>query len=382
MRVCISSAGPFYIYDLARQMERLGHLGRLYTAYPKWRVNHLPREKVKTFPWLMVPAIAYGRLGWSWRRDSLLWQVTDTFARWVAAHVEECAVFHHLSGCGGPAQQAARERFDAVIVCDRGSSHIVYQDEILAEESACWGLPYQPIDRRVVERELQEYAEADCIVVPSRFAYRSFREKGVSQEKLFQVSYGVDLSLFRPVPKRDDVFRVLFVGHLGLRKGIPYLLQAVASLRLARFELCLIGPLFPEMRPFLARYDGYYRWLGPIPRADLYQHYSQGSVFVMPSVEEGLALVQAQALACGLPVIATTNTGGEDLFTDGVEGFTVPIRSPEAIREKILYLYEHPEAREEMSRAALKRVATLGGWDTYGEQMAEVYRQARLPRRK
>lgn len=376
MKVCISSAGPFHAYDLARQMERLGGLCRLYTAYPEWKVEHLPKEKVRTFPWLMVPAVACGRLRWQWLRGTLNWWVVDTFDRWVAANLEDCQVFHHLSACAGPAQRVARERFGALTVCDRGSSHIVYQDEILAEEYAHWGLPYQPIDRRFVERELQEYTEADRIVVPSTFAYRSFVEKGVSQEKLCKVPYGVNLSVFQRIPKQDETFRVVFVGLLSLQKGIPYLLEAVASLRLARFELWLIGGVSPEIRPFLARYDGHYRWWGSIPRAELYQYYSQGSVFVLPSVQEGLALVQAQAMACGLPVIATTNTGGEDLFSDGVEGFIVPIRSPEAIREKIVYLYEHPDVREEMAQAALKRVENLGGWDTYGEQMLEVYRRA------
>ena len=105
-------------------------------------------------------------------------------------------------------------------------------------------------------------------------------------------------------------------------------------------------------------------------------------VFVLASVQEGLATVQGQAMACGLPVIATTNTGGEDLFTNGVEGFIVPIRSPEAIREKVLYLYEHPEVREEMSRAALQRVQQLGGWRDYGEQMVTMYEQALARRGK
>jgi glycosyltransferase involved in cell wall biosynthesis len=81
-------------------------------------------------------------------------------------------------------------------------------------------------------------------------------------------------------------------------------------------------------------------------------------------------------MACGLPVIATTNTGAEDLFTDGVEGFIVPIRNPEAIREKVLYLYEHREIRKEMARAALERVRSLGGWETYGSIIVAAYKEA------
>ena len=96
---------------------------------------------------------------------------------------------------------------------------------------------------------------------------------------------------------------------------------------------------------------------------------------VLASVEEGLAQVQAQAMACGVPVIATTNTGAEDLFADGVEGFIVPIRSPEAIREKIEWMMDNPALRDQMANAALERVKNLGGWNQYGERVELVYRE-------
>lgn len=96
---------------------------------------------------------------------------------------------------------------------------------------------------------------------------------------------------------------------------------------------------------------------------------------VLSSIEEGMAYIIGEAMACGCPVIATENTGGRDSLTDGVEGFIVPIRSPEAIAEKLVWLYEHPEKRRTMGAAALKRVRELGGWDTYGEGMLETFRK-------
>ena len=89
---------------------------------------------------------------------------------------------------------------------------------------------------------------------------------------------------------------------------------------------------------------------------------------VLPSIEEGLALVQGQALACGCPVLCSTNTGGEDLFTDGVEGFIVPVRDVPALTEKMQQLADDPALQAKMSEAALQRVRTLGGWDDYGNR--------------
>jgi glycosyltransferase involved in cell wall biosynthesis len=376
MRICVGSAGRFHAFDLARQMNRLGHLGRLYTALPRWKVDGLPQEKVSTFPWLMAPCVAFARFCRTGLPKQIDWMTIDTFGSWVARRLEACDIFHSLSCYGLRAHRVARERYGALTVCDRGSSHVLYQEEIMAEEHSLWKVPYHPVDPRVVERELQEYEECDLITVPSDFVYRTFVERGVAKEKLRLVPYGVDLSLFRPVAKGDRIFRVIYVGALSLRKGLLYLLQAAEPLRLPDFELWLIGPLDPEIKPFLEKCKGPFRYLGAIGRTELFSYYSQCSVFVMPSIEEGLALVQAQAMACGLPVVATTNTGASSVFTDGREGFIVPIRDARAIREKIVYLYEHPDRRDAMARAARERVQHLGGWDDYGNRMLSVYDDA------
>lgn len=374
MRVLVAAGGRFHVYDLAHQMERLGHLARLYAGYPKWKVRGVSRAKMRTFPWVIVPAWLLHRLGIAWVPKSIDRAAKLTFDRWVARNLEPCDVFHGLSQWATSAHRVARERYGALTVCDRGSSHIVYQDEILAEEFRRWGLPYPRIDPLMVERELQEYEECDMIMVPSGFVLRSFLEKGVPREKLVKVSYGVDLGMFRRVPKEDNIFRVIYVGGMGIRKGLPYLIEALAPLKLLDLGVWLIGGLMPEAQSFMRSLGPGFQYLGIKPRAELYRYYSQGSVFVIPSIEEGLALVQAQAMACGLPVIATTNTGAEDLFTDGAEGFIVPIRDPAAIREKVLFLYENREATREMGEAALKRVQGLGGWNAYGESAEAAYR--------
>ncbi len=89
----------------------------------------------------------------------------------------------------------------------------------------------------------------------------------------------------------------------------------------------------------------------------------------MPSIQEGMAMVQLQAMACGLPLITTTNTGGDDLITrNGEEGFVIPIRDVEAIKEKILYLYENQDIAKEMGEKAKKKVENGFTWDDYGDK--------------
>jgi len=376
MRVSIACQGRFHMFDLARQMARFGHLQRLYTGYPRFKVHGLENNTVRTFPWLMAPYMIANRLGLG---SVVRWMpslVNSSFDRWVAARLEPCDVYHCLSASGLYSHRVARGKYGALSVCDRGSTHISHQIDIVGEEFDLQGLPPPKVSQHLIDRELAEYEECDLICVPSRVAYDSFVQQGVPEQKLRINPYGVETDLFRPLPKMDDAFRVIYVGALSLRKGVQYLLEAVAELKLAKFETWLIGSSLPETRTILSRYRDRFKYVGVIDRRRLSYYYSQGSVFVLASVEEGLALVQAQAMACGLPVIATTNTGAPDLFTDGVEGFIVPIRDPEAIREKILLLYQNPALREEMSRAALRRVSAMGGWNEYGDRALRIYREA------
>jgi alpha-maltose-1-phosphate synthase len=364
------------MFDLARQMERLGHLGRLYTGYPRFKIKGLAKRKTSTFPWLMGSHMALGRVGFGRSAQRMEHSILTSFDRWIARRLDESDVFHWLSGSGLASHQVARQRFGALTVCDRGSTHILYQQKIMFEEFDRQGINLVETDKRIVERELAEYESCDLIFVPTELTYRSFIEYGISASKLRQNPYGVELEAFKPVAKKDDIFRVIYVGALSIRKGIRYLFEAIADLRLPKFETCLIGPLSPEIKTLLVRYRREFKYLGIIDRRRLHRYYSQGSVFVMPSIEEGLATVLSQAMACGLPVIATTNTGAPDLLTDGVEGFIVPIRDPEAIRDKILYLYRNPELRDEMSQAALQRVRSLRGWNDYGERAVAIYQEA------
>jgi starch synthase len=141
--------------------------------------------------------------------------------------------------------------------------------------------------------------------------------------------------------------------------------------------LRLVGGMCHEMVRYLRKFSTpeHVEFLGHVPQPKLKEIMSRSHVMVLPSIEEGLALVQAQALACGCPVIGTPNTGADDLFTNGKEGFIVPIRDPQTIANRLQLLADSPDHRSAMSKAALQRVAQLGGWSDYGERMAGVLQE-------
>jgi alpha-maltose-1-phosphate synthase len=380
MQVVQAVSGTFHHFDLARELESRGHLKRIYSTFPWMRLQResVPRERVRTFPWIHAPWMMAERYGLLPRRISVEIAQANIalFDSWVSRHLEECDTFVAISGSGVKSGAKAQRR-GARYVCDRGSSHIRYQKAILDEEYGRWGFRRENVDPRTVAREEAEYAQADAISVPSEFARRTFVEMGVPAEKVWKIPYGVRLDRFRKTGEPPaESFDVLFSGTVSLRKGVPYLLDAFAKFKHPKKRLRLVGPVEPTMGSLLGRFDlTNVELLGRLPQEQLAQWMSRSHVMVLPSIEEGLALVQGQALACGCPLISSVNSGGEDLFSDGVEGFLVPIRSADAIAEGLQRVADDSLLRQRMSQAALDRVRFLGGWREYGDQYTAFLRQ-------
>lgn len=378
LRVTVSVNGRFHAFELASQLAERGYLRRLITAYPRSVAlrRGAPKSNVVSLGPFYVFSRAFGTVHMAGRQWSLWPQLNEAFDRvsWRLIP-EDTNLYVGWSGCAERGILRARE-LGAVTVLERGSSHIEVQRRLLEEEYARWGARPDHIPAaRTVAKELREYDLAQYIAVPSSFNRRTFVEQGVPEEKIITIPYGIDVSGFSPAPSPPDVFRVLYAGTMSLRKGVHYLLEAFAGLTLPGAELWLVGAVLPEIEPFFARYEGTFRYFPPVPRPELARYYQASSMFAMCSIEEGMAQVQFQALASGLPLLCTTNTGGDDLISDGVEGFVVPIRDVDALREKIDYLYRHPEERRAMGRAGAERVRDRFSPHRYGEAIAQEYRR-------
>ena len=381
MKVALSTVGKFHTFDLARELHARGALAGIYSGYPQFKLRQegLPQDLIHTFPWVHGSYMAFP---WKHRLAPAVTQAWEnlnalSFGRWLESSVADCDVYVGLSGSTLRAGRKTQAR-GGKYVCDRGSAHIRTQDQLLREEHALWGLPYRGIDPRAIAREEAEYAAADCITVPSNFVLQSFVSQGVEPAKLRLLPYGVNLTRFHPTgAPQAGRFDVLFVGGMGLRKGVQYLVQAYQKLQHPAKSLTFVGAPSEELMAHLqARqlwpHDA--RVLGHMPQQALKDIMSRSHVLVLPSIEEGLAMVQAQAMACACPVIASTNTGSADLFTDGREGCIVPIRNADALAHSLQQLADHPEARARMAAQALQRVSRIGGWSSYGDSATAVYR--------
>ncbi len=378
MKVIISVGGRFHAFNLAQQLLKKDYLDFIITSYPKFMTRKwgLPDNKVKTIflkeilyrGWLKLPKIIKNL----YNPQYLTCNLFDIIA---SKKVKKADIFVVWSSFGLYSLRKAKE-LGAKVVLECGSSHILYATKILKEEYEKFGvkpsiesLPHP----KTTEKMLQEYQEADYIAIPSFFVKRTFLENNIPESKLIHIPYGVDLSNFKQVPKKDNIFRIIFAGTICLRKGVQYLIQAFNELKLPNSELVLLGYVDEDIKDFLKRHLNDKIIIKHVPHFELYKEYSQGSIFVLPSIEEGLARVILEAMACGLPVIVTTNTGGEDIIREGIDGFIIPIRDIEKLKEKILYFYKNPEIVKEMGENAKQRVKTGFTWDDYGEKMINAY---------
>ncbi|MBM4035731.1 MAG: glycosyltransferase family 4 protein [Planctomycetes bacterium] len=167
-------------------------------------------------------------------------------------------------------------------------------------------------------------------------------------------------------------FTVLFVGEIGLRKGALDLLEAWARVGLGDSRLVLCGGIEPAIA---RRVDDFRRRCAfetPGFARDMPAVYAAASVLVLPAIEDGFPLVVLEAMASGRPVVVSENTGSKDAVVEGESGFVVPIRSPDAIAEKLQWLHDHPAELAAMGAAA-RREAESYPWERHGRDLVEVY---------
>lgn len=373
-------AGPskYHLYDLAAELQKKGALRALMSGYLMLRTRHrrVPSRNFIPLPYYHFAFRVMGRFG-------LVFEYVDKVVfDWLASRaIPNADVYHLIAGSAIKTMRAAHAKGKKVIL-DRPCSHIVVQNRLLEGEFRYSGVPFPGIDPRVIRQELQEYEEADVITVPSDFAKRSFLEMGFADDRVVVVPYGVSLERFHPTGGRNpEKFVALFVGYASVRKSVPRLLEAFEAVKHPDKTLLLVGQIAPEVRRHVSKAvrSGHVRALGHMPQENLKQVMSKASVLVLPSIEDGYGLVMSQAMACGTPVVASTNTGAGMLLTDGEDGLIVQAGDTGAITDALQRLADDPGLVERMGAAALAKARSLGGWETYAEnilRLAEAVRSA------
>jgi glycosyltransferase involved in cell wall biosynthesis len=375
--VSISASTKLWAFAMAEQFEKRGMLDELITTYAYSKntfarsfTRRTDREKIP--PEKIVTNIYLAILIGKFRSYPHIWN--ELFDRWAATKLipGTSRVFIGWSGMSLHSIRRAKE-LGMITILERGSSHIEIQHAILKDEYARFGKEFS-IHSSVITKELLEYEEADYIAVPSTFVKDSFIKKGIPEQKIFLNPFGANRSFIRKTQAIRDSkakFSIVYMGTLSIRKGLIYLFQALASLQIPEqdFEVLFLGSVESEMKSTIAKYKkSNWNFMGHVDHYSLPDWLVKCDIGVQPSLEEGLSMVIPQMMACGVPVIITPNTGGQNIILDGENGMVVPVRDPAAIAEKLEWAFRHPDLLREMKEKASDSISNEFTWDAYGNR--------------
>ena len=388
MKALLAHPGTQHAFRLARELHRLGRLDGFWSSLvfaadgPPARLlgSRLPRNRVlPEVPAALLHSRPWGELLGRLRRggngELAIHRRNARFQCAIPARAvarAEAVIAFDTSGwlLARRARDAGKPFF-----LDRTIAHPAVLARGLATLAAAypdWPVDLRPRAAEICRAEEEEHALATRVVVGSSFARDSLVAEGVDASRIAINPYGVDWTAFAPPPPAVETrpFRFLFAGSILARKGVPVLLDAWRALRRGDAELWLAGGLPPELRSRIPELPGL-RLLGRVPNADMPGLYARADVLVLPSLQEGFSLVLLEALASGLRILATPQTGAADLLEDASLGALVECASVESLRAAMEREMDRRPDRDAV-RAGAHRLQTRYSWTEYGRRWADL----------
>jgi glycosyltransferase involved in cell wall biosynthesis len=247
-------------------------------------------------------------------------------------------------------------------IIHRGSVHIREQKRILADEERIGGGRVEQPSDWIIAREEREYELCDLIHVLSPFAIETFQQAGVPSDKLFTLLLGANVSAFKPAPKviedrcgrlaAGEPLRIICTGNFSRQKGARCWLEMFKEPGLlGKFRF--VGTITKDGAKIARSLAQRAEFRAKVPQSKLPNEYAWADMFVLPTLQDGFAVVVAQALASGLPVITTTSCGASALVENGLTGWVIPPNRPDVLAERIQWADLH---RDEL-KAAVHRLS-------------------------
>ena len=353
-----------HAYYLAEGLHRHAMLQRAFVM--QYRGEHPFSQAIQTAYW--TERVAY-RLARYARADQYVLR-DNLFDFWVSRHVKNADIFYGWTHHALWSLKQAKRR-GMITVLERANAHPLTMMRLLQDEYARRGVSEPVYHPLILKKHLNELEIADYIAVTSEWTRQSLLEHGIAEQRILVTPLGVDVERFVPADApTDETFRVIYLGQLRLRKGVQYLLEAWDALHLKHAELLLVGDVVPEFQTILRQYlprNPAIKLLGHVENTvSLYQ---QASVCILPTLEDGFGLVVLEAMACGVPVIITEQTGAKDCVRRDIDGYILPPADAGRIADTLEYCCHHRDQLSEMGRHA-RQQAELFSWARYQDGVA------------
>ena len=374
----LSNPGKFHHFEVGKILYKKNQLKKIISGYPwfKLKNENIPKELVGSHGLLRIlqePIISNSHFD---RLNKLIYKsianhIDKVTCNYIDA-MNDADVLIALSQNGLKSGKRMLKN-KKIYICERASTHIIYQQNILSEEYSEFTKKKFQIEKWSIERDLEEYENASMILVPSEYVKKTFDKFNISKTKV--LNFGVNTENFykdNNIKKSQKYFDILFIGQISLRKGLHYLIEAFHKFKHPNKRLHIVGTHTLDKDFFEDKIKNekiiYY---GHVNHLKLNAMINKSHIFVLPSIEEGFAFVIFQALAAGCPVIVSENTGASEFVIKNKCGFSIPIRDANAISEKLEILAENKNLLEEFSINAVKCIPE-NTWSNYVDKLDEL----------
>lgn len=269
-------------------------------------------------------------------------------------------------------------------ILDISISHRAYNKIVYENDFDYCGDPAVKTEQQYLwtdklQRFLKETDFADYCLVPSQFVKKSVEYAGVADSKILLVPYGVNIEQFLKVERNravDAPLSLIFVGGVSRRKGCHHLLKVVSQYPKEQVCLNVVGSV-SDKYDLYTTYKAYENisFSGFLTRENLCKAYENADVFILPSLCEGLALVGLEAMAVGLPLICSENTGVNDLITDEENGLIIKASDEESLKSAIDWCLIHRDGLSAIGNRAREKSKEYS-WDIYYDNLCKYINKA------
>jgi glycosyltransferase involved in cell wall biosynthesis len=373
LKVLLTTPGGWHLRSTAKAFETRAALASLWISGKNNGISANLFRRCWPFHLALKPFLHCAPQIWN---ERLFYALLPLWKTWLQAQPwPEANVVQSIMGFATEPFDRA-EKTGALKVVDCPNSHPTTYFGYWQRECDLW-CPGEkvPIPQWMFARMNRELERADLVLCPSDFVRDTMVLNGIPAEKCFINPFGVDTSTFHPRATVPETPRFISVGTLCLRKGHQYLFRAfdLVKKQLPTAELICVGELKTDLRRELRKWRGTFTHQAHMPHAELAKLLATGTAFVMPSLEEGFARVLSEAMAAGLPILASYESGATTLVQDGVEGFIVRGRDPQHIADAMIRVATDRELNRRLGEAAHAKGAIKNTWQDYGDRLLAEY---------
>lgn len=374
MKIIVACGGKWHSFALVEQLLAHNHEVLFFTPYSsivnsfaKSFVTRIDTEKIP-------PSVIRTHLGLALLlrlfRSRFQWPYR-LFDFWTANSIRNIEADFFIGWSGMSLRSVRRAQSKGMItVVERGSVHIELQNFILREAYAKLGRRFE-IQPKVRAVENIEYTETNYLAIPSMYCFQSFIDRGFSESKLWIHPLGASPDFIPVLNSGSSRARFLFLGQLSFQKGVHLLLEAFAQLEShhCEFELVLCGALDSDFRALLYRYLDEYpslQYRGFVQHQKLPHLIRQFDMSVVPSIQDGFAMVVPQCMKVGLPVLVSRQAGASELVKEGVNGWIIN-PSVDEIYQRLKWAIHHLDELKYMRSQIIAQLHRASySWNSYG----------------